>query len=203
MIQSVFWRCFTSWLGGVRQAGFFELKGIIETLFAELGIEGAIFKHTKNNVFLSAECARISIGEDIIGIIGKVNQTILHNFDIKDSVYMLEVDMDAMLKYVRMGKKFLDLPKHPSAHRDISIVVAKEALNVDISAALWKSAGPLLKNVELIDRYEGKQIPEGKISLTYRLEYRDPARTLEEKDVLDAHNRALRELEEKFGAKLR
>ena len=111
--------------------------------------------------------------------------------------------MDAMLKYVRMGKKFLELPKHPSAHRDISIVVAKEALNVDISAALWKSAGPLLKNVELIDRYEGKQIPEGKISLTYRLEYRDPARTLEEKDVLDAHNRALRELEEKFGAKLR
>ncbi|MBU0605696.1 MAG: phenylalanine--tRNA ligase subunit beta, partial [Candidatus Omnitrophica bacterium] len=85
----------------------------------------------------------------------------------------------------------------------ISILAAKNTLHRDLVSAMKSAGGPILKDVGLIDRYEGKQIPEGKQSLTYRLEYRDPAGTLVEKDVLHVHGRVLSELEAKFGAKLR
>ena len=65
------------------------------------------------------------------------------------------------------------------------------------------AAGPILKEARLIDRYKGRQIPEDRASLTYRLEYQDPARTLEEKDVSEAHARVLSSLDGKLGAKLR
>lgn len=197
-------QCLASWLAGTRQAGFFELKGMVEALFSELGIMHADFSHVNNASFLSAECAGISIeGNTAAGVIGCVSPAILRNFDIKEKVYLLEIDLSVVSKHACMEKCFTQLPKHHPVYRDISIVVAKETLHANLLPSLQKAAGALLKKVELIDRYEGKQVPEGKISLTYRLEYQDPARTLEDKDVLDAHSRVLRSLEESFGAKLR
>ena len=66
-----------------------------------------------------------------------------------------------------------------------------------------QAAGAILKDIKLIDRYMGKQIPEGKVSLTYRLEYQSLQKTLEEKDISEVHSNILRILENKFGARLR
>ena len=82
-------------------------------------------------------------------------------------------------------------------------MVGKGVSNSDIAALIKNTGSPVLKETSLIDRYAGKQVPDGKVSLTYRLEYRDPSRTLEEKDVSSAHSKILRSLEEKYGAKLR
>ena len=85
----------------------------------------------------------------------------------------------------------------------MSLVVAKDVLSLNIISSAKAAGGAILSDMKLIDRYSGKQIPDGKISLTYRLEYSDPARTLEEKDVSSAHSEILRIIEEKYGAKLR
>ncbi|MBN2453249.1 MAG: phenylalanine--tRNA ligase subunit beta [Candidatus Omnitrophica bacterium] len=194
---------FASWTAPARQASFFELKGLIETLFSELGVDGAGYESANTAGFVPGECAQISVGGHPIGAMGRMSAGTLHNFDIKDKVYALEIDLDVLLKHIRLEKHFEEPPKYPPALRDISLLAPREALNADLMAGIKKAAGALLKDVTLIDRYEGKQIPADKVSLTYRLEYRDPARTLEEKDVLDVHGRILRELEEKFGAKPR
>ncbi len=194
---------FAGWSGGSKQADFFDLKGIVETLFSELGIVAAEFSAAKEASFSPAECARISVAGDTIGVMGQVSPKALHDFDIKDKVYMAEIDIEAMQKHVKTEKRFREMSKYPSVYRDISILAAKDSSNSDLISAMISAGGPVLKEVRLIDRYEGKQIPDGKQSLTYRLEYSDPARTLEEKDVLDYHGRVLSELETKFGAKLR
>lgn len=191
------------WTGGSREADFFELKGIIETLSSELGMKEMKFSHAKDGAFLSAECAHISLGGETAGTMGQVSPKILHNFGIKDKVYLLEVDLGRVFEHARMGKHFEELSKYPSVYRDISILVSRERLNSELVSVMRAAGGSILTDVKLIDRYEGKQVPEGKRGLTYRIEYRDRARTLEEKDVLDAHGRVLRELEEKFSAKLR
>ena len=85
----------------------------------------------------------------------------------------------------------------------MSLIVSKEVSNSELTTLAKDAAGAILSDVRLIDRYAGKQIPDGKISLTYRLEYRDPARTLEEKDISAVHSNILHSLEEKYGARLR
>ncbi|MFH1189671.1 MAG: phenylalanine--tRNA ligase subunit beta [Candidatus Omnitrophota bacterium] len=194
---------FAGWSGGSKEAGFFGLKGIFETLLSELGVGAAEFSAAKNGSFSGAECARITIAGEEIGLMGRVSSETLHRFDIKDKVYLLEADLDAVLKNARADKRFTELSKYPSVYRDISILASKSALNRDLVSMMKSAGGATLADVRLIDRYEGKQVPEGKQSLTYRLEYRDPSRTLEERDVLSVHSRVLGELETKFGAKLR
>ncbi|MCX5678897.1 MAG: phenylalanine--tRNA ligase subunit beta [Candidatus Omnitrophica bacterium] len=194
---------FTGWVVKPVQADFFELKGIVETLYSELGIEAVEFSRVLNNGFSRSECAQIHIAGEAVGVMGLISQKVLHEFDIKDKVYLLEVDLDAILKHVRMEKRFAELSKYPSVYRDISIVVAREILNSEIMSVMKAAGAVVLKDARLIDRYEGKQVPEGKQSLTYRLEYCDPAKTLEEKEILNVHGRMLGELEAKFGAKLR
>jgi len=194
---------FASWAGGSRAASFYELKGIAEALLAELAIENTSFRHAVSKSFLSSECAGIYIGPHPIGMLGEVSPVVLNNFGIKEKVYVLEMDVESLITNAVMEKRFAELPRFPSVYRDISIVAGKDNLNSDVISAIKAAAGTMLKDARLIDRYEGKQIPEGKVSLTYRLEYRDLKKTLEEKDVLETHSRVLRSLEEKLGAKLR
>ncbi|MDO8525914.1 MAG: phenylalanine--tRNA ligase subunit beta [Candidatus Omnitrophota bacterium] len=193
----------SSWAEGSRPAGFFDLKGAIETVLFDLGIDNAAFRQIRNEAYERSCAASIDIGGEEIGICGEAAKKILNNFDIKEAVYFCEISLDAILKYANLEKRFGELPKYPSAYRDISLIVQKEVLNSELTALAKSAAGAILKNIRLIDRYAGKQIPEGKVSLTYRLEYIDPSKTLEEKDVSSAHSNILRSLEERYGAKLR
>jgi phenylalanyl-tRNA synthetase beta chain len=59
------------------------------------------------------------------------------------------------------------------------------------------------RGVELVDVYEGANLPEGKRSLTLRVEYRADDRTLRDEEVDAMHARVVAALEEGFGAQLR
>lgn len=196
-------QAYSSWAGGSRQSDFFSLKGIVETLFSELGIESASFKHAKNSAFASSSCAAIEISGEAVGMLGEVNKRVLANFDIKEKVYAAEIDVNSLSKHISPKKRFKEMPKYPSSSRDISIVVSGGILNADIVLLMRETAGAILKEIKLIDRYAGKQIPEGKTGLTYRLEYQDPGKTLEDRDIQSVHAAIIHRLEEKFSARLR
>lgn len=194
---------FSNLVGSHRPFTFFDLKGMTEALFQELGAESVSFEYAKDGCFSPAECASMEIKGEGIGMLGQMDRKILNNFDIKDKVYALEMNIEPILKYVTPEKVFKELPKYPSIYRDISIVIGKEISNSDVTALIKISAGPTLKSVKLVDRYTGEQIPDGKVGLTYRLEYQSLLKTLEDKDVLDCHAKVLRSLEEKLNAKPR
>lgn len=192
-----------SWTEGVRACNFFDIKGMVEVLLSALGIDEAVFKETAGDAYARSCSASIGISGEEIGMIGEIFRKTLDKFDIKDNVYFCELSLEGMLKHANLKKRFAELPKYPSVHRDISLVVPEDVLNADLVAMAKNTAGDILKDIKLIDRYAGKQIPDGKVSLTYRLEYADPSKTLEEKDVSSVHSNILRTLEEKLGAKLR
>ena len=193
----------SNWVEGSREQNFFDLKGFVEVLLSELGIEGAIFKQIKDDAYSYSCAASVEILGETIGKIGEVSRMILNNFDIKETVYFCEICLDIILKHANLGTRFIEIPKYPSVYRDISLIISKETSNTDLMTLAKDAAGTILNEIKLIDRYSGKQIPEGKVSLTYRLEYRDLSRTLEEKDISSVHSKILRSLEEKYGAKLR
>jgi phenylalanyl-tRNA synthetase beta chain len=193
----------SSWAAPTRACSFFDLKGIVEELFRGLGIRSVLFVEAADCRFSGDECASIELNNESVGMIGRVDGKVLADFDIKSSVYACEICLDKIFKYAETDVRFEALPKYPSVLRDISIIAESGTKNRAIEAVISASAGAILKTIKLVDRYSGKQIPDGKISLTYRLEYQDPSRTLEEKDVLDAQNKILSSLNSQLGAKLR
>lgn len=203
LVLGVMGEDFSGWASGARKRGFFDLKGAVETLLAELGIQNASFKYAMNEGFSPRSCASIEIGGSVVGILGRISKRVLSDFDIKETVHVCEISLDLILRHARLEKRFEGLPKYQAVHRDMSIIISGTAAHADIAAAIENAGRPMLKNITLIDRYIGIQIPDGKVSLTYRLEYQDLNRTLEEKDISEVHARILRELEEKFSARLR
>jgi phenylalanyl-tRNA synthetase beta chain len=191
------------WISGNRPVNLFDLKGYLETLFSVLGIDDFTTRQAQDPRFLSSTCASIEVAGAPLGILGEIDHNVLKNFDIKCKVYALELDCEALLGAVSLKKRFREPARYPSAVRDISIVINNNASNADIIDSIKESAGTLLKNVQLVDKYRGGQIPDGKQSLTYRLEYQDAQKTLEDKEVQEAHSRVVRALEEKLGASLR
>ncbi len=194
---------YDGWIGHPRAVTLFDLKGIIETLFAQMGVKSFSVKETLNPVFSPASCACIEVEDDTVGIMGQVDTKVLHDFDIKEAVYAAEIDCSKLIKYISLEKRFKESPKFPSVIRDISITADKNISNADIVSLIKRTAGDILKDAELVDRYGGGQIPEGKIGLTYRLEYQDPNRTLQDPDVQAVHSRIISALENNLGARLR
>ncbi|MCX5666206.1 MAG: phenylalanine--tRNA ligase subunit beta, partial [Candidatus Omnitrophica bacterium] len=194
---------YDGWIGHPRAVTLFDLKGLVETLFAQLGVKSFSVKESQGNLFTRGSCASIEAGEDMVGSMGQVDPKVAHEFDIKETVYALEIDCDKLIKHISSGKRFKESPKFPSVIRDISIVADKNISNAAIASLIKGTGGDMLKGAELVDRYSGGQIPEGKIGLTYRLEYQDPDRTLEDPDVQAVHSRIISALENNLGAKLR
>ena len=193
----------SNWADGSRAYSFFDLKGAVEAFIEALGIKGISFANASDCRFSGASCASIEVAGESVGIIGEVDANVLKNFDIKAPVYACEICLDKINPYINVKNKFKILPKYPSVSRDISIIADKNTPNLQIVSIIRASAGEVLKEVRLVDKYSGKQIPDGKISLTYRIEYQNPAKTLEEKEVLEAHAKVLHSLESELGASLR
>jgi phenylalanyl-tRNA synthetase beta chain len=191
------------WAAPQRSANLFDLKGLLENIFSAMGVDGVSFLETDDRRFSRSASAAVAVKGVRIGVAGQISGRVAKNFDIKEKIFATEIDMETLFKHIKLEKTFRPLPRYPSVLRDISIVTDKKTENLSILSSIKESGAPALKEARLIDVYSGRQIPDGKIGLTYRLEYQDPARTLEEKDVNAAHSRILRALEEKFGAKLR
>ncbi|MFA5085914.1 MAG: phenylalanine--tRNA ligase subunit beta, partial [Candidatus Omnitrophota bacterium] len=145
----------------------------------------------------------IEIDGDTVGVMGQVDPKVLHNFDIKEAAYIAEIDCVKLVKHISLEKRFKESPKFPSVVRDISITADKNILNVDITSLIKSTAGSILADAALVDRYIGGQISEGRIGLTYRLEYQDLNKTLQDSDVQAVHSRIISALENNLGAKLR
>jgi len=191
------------WIAKARRANLFDLKGIFEDLLLSLGISGFSVRETSDPSFSADACAAVEIKGAPLGMIGEIGRDVLKNFDIKDKVYALELDCEALLRFIPLTRRFKEPARYPSALRDISIVIDNDVPNAVIIETVTGSAGELLKSAQLVDRYRGGQIPDGKQSLTYRLEYQNISRTLEDKEVQEAHSRVVSALQEKLGAALR
>ena len=92
------------------------------------------------------------------------------------------------------------LPRYPSVTRDISILVDDTLASADVRATIVNAAPVTLVRVREFDRYQGEGVPAGKISLSLRLTFRSPDRTLTDGEVQTAMDTVLATLRERHSA---
>ncbi len=90
----------------------------------------------------------------------------------------------------------------PPVSADLSFLQRRDLVWSELE---WFVRGQGLANLEssrLLDRYEGKGVPEGKVKTTLRLTFRAPDRTLEQEEVNREVARLAIALREKLGVEL-
>ncbi len=113
----------------------------------------------------------------------------------QDAIVVAELDLDALSAGANVQFDAVrPLPKHPFVVRDLSIVV-DDALPAEIIRGTIRAAGdgtiaPLV-GVRIFDRYQGKGVPDGKISLSLRFTFQAPNRTLTDAEVQSSFDQLL------------
>lgn len=180
---------------------FFYLKGHIKNILQSTGIQWTE-KPEKDERF--SDALALWTGNQKIGMIGKVASPYAKKYDVEQEVFYAELEIDAIdALRSKDNFKFQDIPKFNSVRRDL-------ALLVDASlpySALYESAkdipSPFIKDINLFDVYEGKNLPQGKKSYAMSFEILNPEKTMDEKEIGEIMNQLIKVFTEKHNAELR
>ena len=184
-------------LGMYGEGDFYTLKGVVEELFENLGLDGKKVKYGIDNKkpFLHpGRQACITYKGRALGYLGEVHPLVASNYSIKDRVYVAVIDTVVIREEASFDTKFTPIPKFPAATRDISMVVPKEILASQIEEVFDNKGGAYLESYNLFDIYEGNQILSGHKSMAYSLVFRAADKNLADDDVNAAMNRILKAL---------
>ena len=183
---------------------FFTLKGMLEELFASLGIHGtAYIPESEYGVYHPGRCARIMYKDTELGIMGEIHPDVAEKYGINTKCYCCELAFDQVVKYANTERFYKPLPKYPAITRDIALLVKEEVYVAEMESIIKETGGKLLESVELFDVYRGKQVLPGSKSAAFTLTYRAADRTLTDEEVVKAHQKVLNALKEKLDAGLR
>jgi phenylalanyl-tRNA synthetase beta chain len=185
-------------------ADFYDLKGCVENLFDELGIYDVQYKSDIKPAFLHpGRSCTIMAGGNEIGILGEIHPDVTRKMDINPRAIVFELDLHMLLNLFSETKEYGDIPKVPSASRDVAFIVATTIESEKILSIALEQKEELLENIGIFDVYVGKGIPEGSKSIAVRFTYRSSSRTLTDSEVSEVHNRIVRSIIDATGALIR
>ena len=187
----------------LRPADFFDIKGIVEGMLDRCGLSDYTVTHTDHPAFHPGRRAEICIEDKTLCVFGEAHPEVLENYDLPNKAYLFELDFERLVEVVEPLKQFEPIPIYPSVNRDLAIV-----LDADIPAShpieiIESTGAELVSSLHLFDVYTGEQVPEGKKSLAFAIEYRSTTETLTDEIVDRVHGGILERLEQELGATLR
>lgn len=193
-----------SWMQGAAPADLYTLKSVFESITAKLGINESFHSVTIEDAAFSVLFGIQTGSKKEIGKIGKLKASVLKAFDIKAEVFYAEINPELLFAWSAEKKvRFKDIPKFPQVRRDLALLLDKSVQYGDLESAARKAERNLLKEVNLFDVYEGKNLPEGKKSYALSFILRDEEKTLTD-DIIDGvMKRIVDTYEKQFGASLR
>jgi phenylalanyl-tRNA synthetase beta chain len=190
-----------SWRGGGEPADFFALKGTLEGLAGQLGVEFSV-EPAEEPFLHPGRSARVDVAGQPAGWIGEIHPLVCRDWDLETAT-AFEVDLAVLLAASPAGEEtFEDVTTFPAVYQDLAVLVPADVAAARLRESVLNAGGELLHAAEVFDLFEGEQLGEGKKSLALRLEFRAADRTLTDEEVV-AQRAAIEAELTKIGGSLR
>ncbi len=190
-------------VGPVEEVSFGLVKAVVDCLLEEFGILDYSIVEEDHFLLQRGRAASIVVRGEEVGFLGDLSASLHAEYDLPGVVCVAEVDLEKVLKSVSLDKRYKPLAKYPKVSRDIAMFVPQKVHHDSILNVIKELGAPILENVTLFDRYTGVQVPKGFVSLAYRLDYRDPGKTLIDEEVNVKHEEVTKALTEQLGVQIR
>lgn len=194
-----------SWAHADEVSTFFELKAYVLNIFQRIGVPfgSLVVSPVDDNIFQKALAIK-SHGGKLFAELGVISKKIQKNFDIENAVYYADINWSAVTKAVRKSTvSFHEISKYPAVSRDLALLIDKNVKFEAIERIAYQTEKKLLKNVELFDVYEGKNLPEGKKSYAVNFILQDESKTLNDKQIDAIMTKLIANLKKELKAELR
>jgi phenylalanyl-tRNA synthetase beta chain len=190
-----------------RAADFFDLKGVVETVGAAVGVSFT-FAPVAAPHLVAGRAAALTAGTGdaarTVGTLGLLAPALVAARDLPagSEIYVSEIDLDALLPLAAFDATVASVPppRHPAVVRDVSVVVDDTLPAAEVRGTIRASAPQTLVRIREFDRYQGKGVPDGRVSLSYRLTFQVADRTLTDAEVQRAMDDILQALVRTHGA---
>ena len=190
-----------NWLMPKSASDFYMLKAYVKVLFDKLNLETEEISLEDDRFGDALEI--ISKGNTIARL-GKVSPKLLKEYDIDQDCFYAEIEIETVQKLrSKENFKFVDIPKFNKIRRDLALLVDKNVNYAELYKLAKKNPSKYLKNINLFDVYEGKNLPEGKKSYALSFELLNEEKTLEDKDITEVMDSLIKNFKKEFNAELR
>jgi phenylalanyl-tRNA synthetase beta chain len=157
---------------------FYVVKGAVEAALEALRFDPAGFAERDHPSFEPGRALAVIYRGQEVGRLGLLRRDLAASSSIDGPVYAAEVDLSALFEKTPRPFEYVPVPKLPGVVRDLSLLVDRSVTYGEVARVLGRLDQPLLEGFELVDRFSGGPVPADKVSLTVRLRFRHPQRTL-------------------------
>jgi phenylalanyl-tRNA synthetase beta chain len=187
------------------QYDFFDIKGVVESLAADLHLPDVGVTAAKNVAWLHpGRSAGLVVDNKLAGVFGELHPKVAANFGLGErAVQVAELDLEPILAAVPDRFPYKPFSTFPPAKRDVAVIVPADLPAERVLAEIRAAGGELLAGAELFDLYTGEGIPAGTKSLAFALTYQAADRTLSDKEIVKAHERIEGRLRRMLNAQIR
>ena len=196
------------WSGTTKPMTWYEAKGILETVFSQVGLAVDYRPDSEDARLHPGRTASLWVrGRTRLGTFGQLHPRLQQERNLPEEVYVFELNWDAIATCLVSDRfrapKFKGYSTYPGSDRDIAFYAPVEVSVADLEKLISRTGGQLLETVTLFDEYKGKGVPDGQRSLAFRMFYRANDRTLTDQDIDPLQDKIRAALEKKFKVNLR
>jgi len=181
-----------------------KAKGVLESLPRFTHIEPLTFSQKVKPVWADdVVWLNICANDSPIGNIALLSKKVAMDCGIKNAAVMLfELDIDSLTPLDSRTNKFTHIAEYPMTDYDVSLLFDSNTPWEKIyeCATSKMGADSLLQGAEFVEEYTGKQIPNGKKSVTMRLIIGSLSKTLKSEEIENCANAIIKRLKKTLNA---
>ena len=194
-----------SWAHPDEDTSFAELRAYVENILVRIGLQpGMVVRKKSSNDLFATGLTYENRGGKVLLEMGVLSKHVQKAAGIDTTVYYAELNWAALMKAVRKQKVlYTELSKYPAVSRDLALLIDQQVEFAQIEEVARQNEKKFLKEVELFDVYEGKNLPEGKKSYAVNFILQDTEKTMGDKQIDAIMQKLIGNLKQKLGAELR
>jgi phenylalanyl-tRNA synthetase beta chain len=182
---------------------FYDIKGLLEALMAELNISKVKIKQSRDISYpLSADSLDVYVGKSKVGRVGAISKSAKKDYDLDKDVFLLELDLSGLYFHINDKDSYQKVSPYPTMKRDLAFVVDKDVTAGKLLNIAEQNGGKYMQNVDIFDVYEGENL-DGRKSLALAIHFGSKDKTLTDEEIKTATDKIINTAQKQLNAELR
>ena len=194
-----------NWSVAKEPTNFYHLKGFIQNIIERFGLHKLKLKKSETDLEVMEYGLKYTVNNKALLHLGKIKSSIQQQFDLHQELYYAEINIDVFMELLNFTRKitYKEVSKFPPVKRDLALLIDASIKYEQIENIALKQEKKLLKQVNLFDVYEGKNIESGKKSYAVSFVFQDEEKTLTDTQIDKMMNKLIQSFSTEIGATLR